>query len=153
MGPGTSFHRVIGETGQLVANERVARVVVCCGKLYHELLAQRSERGLNDVALVRIEQLYPFPAEALATEFAKYPNAEVVWCQEEPQNMGAWQFLDRRIEAVLGDLKVAASRPRYVGRREAAATATGSMKRHLKEQAELIDTALTVQLRQDRAAA
>ncbi len=144
MGPGTYFHRVYDEVETLVAPDAVKRVVLCCGKLYHELAAQRKERKIDTVALVRIEQLFPFPAAELATVLGRYKNAEVVWCQEEPQNMGAWTFLDRRIEAVLKTVGGAAKRPGYVGRAEAAATATGSMKRHVQEQNKLIDEALTL---------
>ncbi|HWK44115.1 MAG TPA: 2-oxoglutarate dehydrogenase E1 component [Stellaceae bacterium] len=144
MGPNTSFHRVFGETQKLVADGKVKRVVLCTGKLYYELLAARTERKINDVALVRVEQLYPFPFNALSKELKRYTKAEIVWCQEEPQNMGAWNFVDHRIEALLTQLDGAAKRPAYVGRAEAAATATGSMKRHIKEQADLIDRALTV---------
>ncbi len=144
MGPGTTFHRVIGETEALVTDDKVKRVVLCTGKLYYELLARRTERKIQDVALVRIEQLYPFPVNALGKELERYPNAEIVWCQEEPQNMGAWTFVDRRIEGVLTGLNGQAKRASYAGRPESAATATGSMKRHTKEQADLIDQALTI---------
>ncbi|HVJ50941.1 MAG TPA: 2-oxoglutarate dehydrogenase E1 component [Aliidongia sp.] len=143
MGPGTTFHRIIGETETLVAGDKVKRVVLCSGKIYYELLEQRKERKIDDVALIRIEQLYPFPSNALSKELERFPNAEIVWCQEEPKNMGAWNFVDRRIEAVLDGLG-GKRRPGYAGRPESAATATGSMKRHVKEQAELIDQALTV---------
>jgi 2-oxoglutarate dehydrogenase E1 component len=142
MGPGTSFHRVLGETEKLVADSKVRRVVLCTGKLYHEILAARTERQIKDVALVRVEQLYPFPVNALSKELQRYKNAEVVWCQEEPENMGAWTFLDRRIEAVLDTLSVKSKRPRYVGRPASASPATGSMKRHVKEQAAVVDGAL-----------
>jgi 2-oxoglutarate dehydrogenase E1 component len=144
MGPGTNFRRVIGETQPLVADDKVKRVVLTTGKLYYELLAQRTERKIEDVALVRVEQLYPFPSNALAKELERFGKAEIVWCQEEPQNMGAWNFVDRRIEAVLATLGGKAKRASYAGRPESAATATGSMKRHVKEQAELIDQALTI---------
>ncbi len=142
MGPGTNFHRVIGETSPDIHTDKVRRVVLCSGKIYHELLTQRTERKIGDVALVRIEQLYPFPSEPLAEELQKYPHAEVVWCQEEPENMGAWTFVDRKIEKVLETLDGKAKRPHYAGRRESASTATGSMRRHLLEQAELINEAL-----------
>jgi 2-oxoglutarate dehydrogenase E1 component len=144
MGPGTSFHRVIGETSPLAADTQVKRVVLCSGKVYYDLWQERENRGLKDVAIVRVEQLYPFPAGTLSLELARYPNAEVVWCQEEPQNMGAWTFVDRRIEAVLTGLKVTAKRPTYVGRPEAASPATGLLRRHNMEQAKLVDEALTV---------
>ncbi|MBV8548155.1 MAG: 2-oxoglutarate dehydrogenase E1 component [Alphaproteobacteria bacterium] len=144
MAGGTSFHRVIGETQAMVEDKKVRRVVICSGKLYYDLLATRTERKINDVALVRLEQFYPFPQKELATELARYAKADVVWCQEEPENMGAWTFLDRRIEAALASINHRAGRPAYVGRPESAATACGSLKRHNKEQAELVDKALTV---------
>ena len=144
MAEGTTFHRVYGETGTLVADDKVKRVVLVSGKLYHELLAARTERGIKDVALVRVEQLYPFPFNALGKELKRYTKAEVVWCQEEHQNMGSWNFVDRRIETLLSGLSIKAKRPTYVGRDESAATATGSMKKHVAQQAKLIDEALTV---------
>jgi 2-oxoglutarate dehydrogenase E1 component len=142
MGPGTSFHRVLAESEALAADDRVRRVVLCSGKVYYDLLAERRNRKIDDVAIVRVEQLYPFPFTALAKELRRYRQADVVWCQEEPENMGAWHFADRRIERVLGDLEMKSKRPIYVGRREAASPATGSLKTHLKEQAELVDRAL-----------
>src|SRR6185312_13058357 len=97
MGPGTFFRRTIDEVDPLVADDKVKRVVLCSGKVYYDLRQARRERKIHDVAIVRIEQLHPFPAKALADSIARYRNAEIVWCQEEPQNMGAWTFLDRRI--------------------------------------------------------
>ena len=141
-GPGSSFHRVLPEIEGLVPDDKVRRVVLCSGKVYYDLLADRQARKINDVALIRLEQLYPFPDEPLADELAKYPNAEVVWCQEEPENMGAWFFVDRRIEKVLVSLKHKAVRPYYVGRHEMAATATGLLRRHNQEQAALVEHAL-----------
>jgi 2-oxoglutarate dehydrogenase E1 component len=144
MGPGTTFHRIFGEAEAIAPDAEVKRVVLCSGKIYYELLAQRTERKIDNVALLRIEQLYPFPLNALGKELRRYPNAEVVWCQEEPKNMGAWTFVEDRIEAVLSGVDIAAKRPRYAGRAESAATATGSAKRHAKEQADLVDQALTL---------
>jgi 2-oxoglutarate dehydrogenase E1 component len=141
-GPGSSFHRVLPEAETLVAGEKIRRVVLCSGKVYYDLLADRQARKIDDVAILRLEQLYPFPDEPLADQLAKYPNAEIVWCQEEPENMGAWYFVDRRIEAVLTTLKHKAGRPRYVGRHEMAATATGLLRRHNQEQAALVEQAL-----------
>jgi 2-oxoglutarate dehydrogenase E1 component len=144
-GPGTSFHRVIGEHREMAPNDKVKRVVLCSGKVYYDLLQRAEEMKVRDVALVRVEQLYPFPQRSLTAELKKYPNAEVIWCQEEPRNMGAWHFVDRRIEEVLGaieDVDMQASRPRYIGRPDSAATATGLLKRHLAEQAKLVDEAL-----------
>ena len=144
MAEGTTFHRVYGEAEKLVADDKVKRVVLVSGKLYHELLAARTERKIKDVALIRVEQLYPFPFNALGKELKRYTKAEVVWCQEEHQNMGSWNFVDRRIETLLSGLTVKAKRPIYVGRGESAATATGSMKKHVAQQQKLIDEALTV---------
>jgi len=144
MGPGTSFHRVIDEIDKLGPDEKVRRVVLCSGKVYFDLLRARRERRIDDVAILRLEQLYPFPAKTLATALARYKNAELLWCQEEPQNMGAWSFVDRRIEAATAKLDIRGKRPAYAGRPEMAATATGLLKRHNAEQARLVDQALAV---------
>ena len=143
LGPGTAFSRVLPETAALAPDDRVRRTVLCSGKVYFDLLAAREEQGIDDVALIRLEQLYPFPETSLAKELRKYPAADVVWCQEEPENMGAWSFVDRRIERVLDGLDVAARRPSYAGRPEAAAPATGSLGKHNREQAKLVAQALT----------
>ena len=143
MAAGTSFRPVIGEVAtNLVEDKKIRRVVIASGKLFYDLLASREERKITDVAIVRLEQFYPFPEKLLATELARYAKAEVIWCQEEPQNMGAWNFLDRRIEAALVSVNHNAKRPVYVGRPESASTATGSLKRHNAEQADLVAKAL-----------
>src|SRR5262249_18708587 len=87
---GSTFQRVVAETAELVAGDAVRRVVICSGKVYYDLRKERDERGLKDVAIIRLEQMFPFPRKALGAVLAKYPNAEVVWCQEEPENQGAW---------------------------------------------------------------
>jgi 2-oxoglutarate dehydrogenase E1 component len=142
MGPGTMFHRVIDETETIAPDDKVRRVVLASGKVYFDLLKARAEPGGDQVALVRIEQLYPFPFNSLGKILTRYKNAEIAWCQEEPQNMGAWNFVDRRIERVLAGLDIAAKRPRFVGRAEAASPATGLFKRHTEEQAKLVRDAL-----------
>jgi 2-oxoglutarate dehydrogenase E1 component len=142
MGPGSSFHRVIGDAETLAPDDRVRRVVLCSGKVYFDLLKARAASGDNRVAILRIEQLYPFPFNSLAKALAHWRNAEIVWCQEEPQNMGAWNFVDRRLERVLSGLDIAVKRPRFVGRAEAASPATGLFKRHVEEQAQLVADAL-----------
>lgn len=137
---GTSFLNVIGDS---VAPKSTKRVVISTGKVYYDLWQAREDNKLKDVALVRVEQMYPFPADELKAELAKYPNAtDVVWCQEEPQNMGAWTFMDRRIEDVLVALGSKAKRPGYAGRVAAASPATGSLKRHNAEQTALVAAAL-----------
>jgi 2-oxoglutarate dehydrogenase E1 component len=143
-GPGTSFKRVLADDGKLVTGSKVKRVVLCSGKVYYDLLEAREAKKIANVALVRIEQFYPFPNVSLGKELQKYPNAEVIWCQEEPRNMGAWHFLDRRIEELLGNLDIKAKRPSYVGRPESASPATGSYGKHNKEQQALVDQALSV---------
>jgi 2-oxoglutarate dehydrogenase E1 component len=142
--PGAGFKFVIPEIDELVAPEKVRRVVICSGKVYYDLLTERRERGIKDVAIIRLEQFYPFPEKSLKTAIEAYANAEIIWCQEEPQNNGGWNFVDRRIEAVLTCLHNAAKRPRYVGRPPAASPAAGLAKVHAAEQAALVNEALTV---------
>jgi 2-oxoglutarate dehydrogenase E1 component len=140
----SGFKFVIPEIDELVAAAEVKRVVICSGKVYYDLLTERRERGIKDVALVRLEQFYPFPAKGLKAAIEAYTQAEVIWCQEEPENNGGWTFVDRRIESVLTCLDNAAKRPRYVGRAAAASPATGLAKTHLAEQAALVNEALSV---------
>jgi len=141
---GSRFQYVIPEIDAIAAPAKVKRVVLCTGKVYYDLLEARRARGIKDVAIVRIEQLYPFPVISLPKALAPYKNAEVVWCQEEPKNNGAWYHVDRRIEEVLEPLGIAAKRPRLVSRKAAASPATGLAKVHAAEQAALVDEALTV---------
>jgi 2-oxoglutarate dehydrogenase E1 component len=140
--PGSHFQTVIPEIDAIAAPDQVKRVVLCTGKVYYDLLQERRDKGVQDVALVRMEQMYPFPKATLSRVLAEYKNAEVVWCQEEPENMGAWTFLDRRIEKVLQGLGNKAQRPVYVGREEAASPATGSAKVHQQQQEALVRSAL-----------
>ena len=137
------FRTVIDEIDPIAAGAEVKRVVLCSGKVYYDLLAERRERAITDIAIVRVEQLYPFPVISLPAVLQHYPNAEIVWCQEEPENMGAWQFVDRKIEDVTIAMGMP-KRPRYVGRIAAASPATGLAKVHLAEQAALVNTALTL---------
>jgi len=139
------FRTVIGEVDRLAPPAEVKRVVVCSGKVYYDLLSERREQGIDDVAILRVEQLYPFPDKNLAFALKPYSRAQVVWCQEEPQNMGGWTFVDRRLERVLTALKHKAKRPVYVGRPAAASPATGLAKVHAAEQAALVKAALTVE--------
>jgi len=140
-----TFHRVLHDDILPKDSKAVQRVVLCTGKVYYDLLEAQQASNQQNVTFLRLEQLYPFPADVLAIELAQYPNAEIVWCQEEPQNMGAWTFVDRRIEAVLEEIKHPTSRrPRYVGRPEAASPATGYAKRHEAEQNALLAEALNV---------
>ena len=112
-------------------------MLLCSGKVYYDLLAARRERDIDDVAIVRVEQLYPFPGEDIRRELERYPARDVRWVQEESWNMGAWHFIQPRLGPILGEHSLD-----YVGRDEAASPATGSYKVHQKEQGELIDRAL-----------
>jgi 2-oxoglutarate dehydrogenase E1 component len=143
-GPGSSFHRLLWDDAPPCPDKDVKRVVLCSGKVYFDLLEAREQKGVKNVYLQRIEQLYPFPKKILREELERFPDAEVVWCQEEPQNMGAWSFVAPRIEQTLKKIDVRARRAKYVGRPESASTATGSARIHAAEQAALIDKALTV---------
>ena len=142
MAEGSTFRFVIPETDTIAPAEQVKRVVICSGKVYYDLLQSRRDKGITDVAIIRLEQLYPFPIRSLSAALSTYPNAEVVWCQEEPENMGGWWFADRRIESVLKDLNVAAKRPRYIGRDAAASPATGLARTHNAQQAALVAAAI-----------
>ena len=136
-----SFKPLIEETAKLAA-DKVRKVVLCTGKVYYDLLEAREAKKINDIALVRLEQLYPFPKAELAAELKKYKNAEVIWCQEEPRNMGAWKFVEELIEETLIEIKQKVSRPKYAGRIASASPATGYGSYHAKEQKNLVDEAL-----------
>lgn len=138
METGTYFQKIIGDP---VINTP-SRVVLCSGKIYYELLEERDAKQSKDIAILRLEQYYPFPEESLFEELKSFSDIPLVWCQEEPQNMGAWNFVDRRIEKVLKNLKNIHARPYYAGRPEAASPATGIAGRHEKEQAKLVESAL-----------
>ena len=148
---GNTFHRVIEEHDRGIA-EKADRIVISSGKVYYDLLAAREEAGIDNISLIRLEQIYPFPHRTLVRVLSERPDAEVIWCQEEPRNMGSWDFVDHRIEAVMNDVGGKFSRPRYVGRPEAASPATGSMSRHVKEQNKLINEALDMSDQATKAA-
>ncbi len=145
----STFHRLLWDDAQylgdqpikLVKDSKIRRVVLCSGKVYYDLYEEREKRGIDDVYLLRAEQLYPFPAKSLATELQRFPRAEVVWCQEEPKNMGAWTFVEPYLEWVLDHAGSKVKRPRYVGRAASAATATGLMSKHLAQLQAFLDEA------------
>jgi 2-oxoglutarate dehydrogenase E1 component len=149
---GSTFHRVLWDDAQkghsetkLVADKKIKRVVMCSGKVYYDLLAERDARGIDDIYLLRLEQFYPFPAQAVTKELGRFKGAEVVWCQEEPKNQGAWTFVEPNIEWVLGRNKASQPRPRFVGRHASASPATGLASRHKFEQEALVNEALTLE--------
>ncbi len=148
---GSSFHRVLWDDAEkghsdtvLAPDDQIKRVVMCSGKVYYDLLEERDARGIDDVYLLRVEQFYPFPAQALVKELKRFPNADWVWCQEEPKNQGAWTFMESNIEWVLTRIKARLTRPIYVGRSASASPATGLASAHKAQQAALVDEALTV---------
>ena len=148
---GSSFHRVLWDDAEqghsettLKPDEEIRRVVLCSGRVYYDLLAERDERGIDDVYLLRVEQFYPFPAQSMVGELTRFANAEVVWCQEEPKNQGGWSFMDPNLEWVLGRIAGKAKRARYVGRAAAASPATGLASQHKAQQEALVDDALTI---------
>ena len=144
MAEGTAFHRVLwDDAAGLAADANIRRVVLCSGKVYFDLFEEREKRGLNDIYLLRLEQLYPWPHKALIHELGRFPVAEIVWCQEEPANMGGWSFVQPALERSLGYLGRKDQRPRYAGRPASAATATGLMSKHLKELKAFLDEALS----------
>jgi len=142
-----SFATVIGEAEDLQPAQ-VRRVVFCSGKVYFDLLKARRKENLRDVALVRIEQLYPFPTEEYEAVLRQYANArELVWCQEEPQNQGAWYQIRHRLQEVAGGRRDVL----YAGRAPAAAPATGLTKIHEAEQNELVQAALRASATEEAA--
>jgi 2-oxoglutarate dehydrogenase E1 component len=138
---GKSFHRILlddAETARggpitLAEDAEIRRAVLCSGKVYYDLCDEREKLGANDIYLLRVEQLYPFPLKALVVTLSRFKQAEVFWCQEEPKNMGAWTFVGPYLEWVLGQAGCKSKRPVYAGRPAAAATATGLMSKHLAE--------------------
>jgi 2-oxoglutarate dehydrogenase E1 component len=150
LGRGTTFHRLLWDDAQflpnqaikLVSDDKIRRVVLCSGKVYYDLYEEREKRGVNDIYLLRMEQLYPFPARALIQELTRFKDAEMIWCQEEPRNMGAWSFIEPNLSWVLEHIDAKHKRPRYAGRPSSAATATGLMSKHVRELKAFLDEAL-----------
>ncbi|WP_299791275.1 2-oxoglutarate dehydrogenase E1 component [uncultured Marivita sp.] len=149
---GSSFHRVLWDDAQygnsdtkLVDDDKIKRVVMCSGKVYYDLLEERDSRGIDDIYILRFEQFYPFPAISAVKELERFPQAEMIWCQEEPKNQGGWTFMEPNLEWVLGRIKATHKRPRYVGRATSASPATGLASQHKAQQAALVDEALTIE--------
>ena len=142
---GSTFHRVLHNLLSDDEKRKIDRVVLCSGKIYFELQDHINELSLNNIHIIRLEQLYPFPYEALEEEIADFKNCEMIWCQEEPRNMGAWQFIEERIQSVLekvtGKIDL-----HFIGRRAAASPATGVFDRHLANQKNIIRLATEANL-------
>lgn len=141
MGPDTRFEPVLRDNGARPGRTR--RIVLCSGKVYYDLNKHRRDNRLSDVAILRLERLHPFPADALAEALAAYDAEEVIWCQEEPKNMGAWSYVDRRLETVLTDIGSRACRPRYVGRPANPSPAIGVFAAHDEGQTAVVQAALS----------
>jgi 2-oxoglutarate dehydrogenase E1 component len=127
---------------KLKPDAEIKRVVLSSGKVYYDLYEEREKRGIDDVYLLRVEQLYPFPARALIQELSRFSEAEMVWCQEEPKNMGAWSFIEPNLSWVLDHIEAKHKRPRYAGRPASASTAAGLARKHQLELKTLLDEAL-----------
>ena len=126
----------------LVADDKIRRVVMCSGKVYYDLYEEREKRGINDVYILRLEQLYPFPTKALVAELSRFKQAEMVWCQEEPRNMGAWFFIDVFLQWILNQIGAKHRTMHYAGRPASASTAVGQMSKHLAQLKQFLDEAL-----------
>ena len=149
MAEGSSFHRVLWDDAEYGVSEttlkpdaEIKRVVMCTGKVYYDLLEARDAAGHDDTYILRVEQLYPFPALSLTRELSRFPNADMVWCQEEPKNQGAWFFVEPNIEWVLSRIRSEKMRPSYSGRPASASPATGLATQHKAEQQALVNSAL-----------
>ncbi len=148
---GSSFHRVLWDDAQqgnsdtkLKPDDKIKRVVMCSGKVYFDLLERRDAEGIDDTYIMRFEQFYPFPAQSAVNELQRFKNAEMVWCQEEPKNQGAWSFMEPNIEWVLTRIKAKNTRPVYAGRAAAASPATGLSSQHKAQQEALVADALNI---------
>jgi 2-oxoglutarate dehydrogenase E1 component len=147
---GTTFHRLLWDDAQflpnekikLVADDKIHRVIMCTGKVYYDLYEEREKRGIDDIYLLRVEQLYPFPSKALVAELSRFKQAEMVWCQEEPRNMGAWFFVDVFLQWVLNQIGAKHRTMRYAGRPASASTAVGQMSKHLAQLKQFLEEAL-----------
>jgi len=146
----TAFHRLLWDDAQnlsdekikLVPDDKIRRVVMCSGKVYYDLYEEREKRGIDDIYLLRIEQLYPFPSKSLVNELTRFKQAEMVWCQEEPRNQGAWFFVDVFLQWVLNQIGAKHRQMHYAGRPASAATATGLMPKHVAQLKQLLEEAL-----------
>ena len=146
----SSFHRVLEDDAykkesnliSLKKDNQIKKVVMCSGKIYYDLIEEREKRKNNDIVFVRLEQLYPFPAKTLAKVLKKYKKAEIVWCQEEPKNMGAWNTVRNYIERTLEMINFKDINIKFVGRSASSTTATGNANKHLAQQKEILEKIL-----------
>lgn len=157
---GTSFHHLLWDDAdrskhreaekdappksqiELVGDDKIKRVVICSGKVYYDLLEEREKHGIDDIYLLRVEQYYPIPALSLTRELSRFKHAQMIWCQEEPKNMGAWSFIAPNIDWVLDQIEARYVHVKYVGRPAMASTSEGIMRDHLAARQALLDEAL-----------
>ena len=150
--PKNSFHRILTDLAdikdygliKLKKDKEIKKVIMCSGKVYFDLVEAREKIKNDKVYIIRIEQLYPFPAKTLAKELKRFKvNSHFFWCQEEPQNMGAWNTAKNYIQWTLDYVKAKNKNVEYIGRKPAASPATGYLKKHLAQQKEIIDKVLS----------
>ena len=142
-----SFHRILEDDAYhtesnlltLAGDKKISKVVICSGKIYFDLIESREKTKNNKVVFIRIEQIYPFPLKTLANLVKRYPNAEFIWCQEEPKNMGAWNTVRIYIERSIAMTKIGQSKVRYLGRKASSSTATGNLNKHVAQQREILE--------------
>ena len=147
---GTSFHRLLWDDAQLhpnekiklVSDDKIRRVVLCSGKVYYDIYEEREKRGIDDIYILRLEQLYPFPTKALVAELSRFKQAEMMWCQEEPRNMGGWFFVDVFLQWILNQIGAKHRTMQYAGRPASASTAVGQMSKHQAQLKQFLDEAL-----------
>jgi len=142
---GSTFHRILSNSLSNNELKSINRVIFCSGKIYFELQEHINELELNNVYIIRLEQLYPFPYEALKQGIKKFSHCEMTWCQEEPKNMGAWEFIEKRLKSVIHRIG-SKNELHFIGRRSAASPATGVFDRHLSNQKNIIRLATEANL-------
>ena len=133
------YHQKDSKILKLEGDLNIERVVMCSGKIYFDLLDAREKSKNDKIVFIRIEQLYPFPAKTLAKVLKRYRNAEFIWCQEEPKNMGAWNTVRNYIERTLEIIEFKKTRVQYIGRNASSTTATGNYNKHLAEQKKILE--------------
>ena len=145
---GSTFHRVLDNIYSKKQQDKISRVVLCSGKIYFELQDYIDKFNKENIHIVRIEQLYPFPYDALEEKINKFSHCEIIWCQEEPKNMGAWGFIRSRIQEVLKKIQAKQQSLYFIGRRAAASPATGVFGRHLANQNNIIRLAIDADIKE-----
>ena len=147
----STFHRVLEDDAYSNINNllelkkrdnKIKKVVMCSGKIYYDLIEAREKFKNDAVTFIRIEQLYPFPVKTLANILKRYTKAKFIWCQEEPQNMGAWNTVRNYIDRTLGIVNFGDKYVKYVGRKASSSTATGNFNKHLAQQKEILEKIL-----------